>query len=267
MKDLDYQLKTVYSKQVMSLKCERKSEYVKLCITKKRTSTGRKILVFQIAVIIIMLCILAVGAVAGMNALSQVIYDKTANTNLSDENKQDIMSRLEGINMSADELEKLPDYQANENGLSYGTYFLGADLFTVAGSDESGDITGYCYRDDLTAIDGTDLHTLDEIVSYSAARENETMRNWIYVYEEDGKTVIGKYIIKPVFSYTGDLTEEEADALFDEWIAEHDKPGSKYGFVTNKDLESIIIQAEIINGTDGEEYKKMAKERSEMIGD
>lgn len=240
MKDLDYELQVNYFDAVDSLKCKRKGELMKLYNKTEHTRAKRKIIGFY-AVLIVLMCILAVGAGAiGATAagfdIAELVYKKTENTTLDDQEKMEIATRLDSMYADGDgytsqtmeQLENLPDLQTNEYGLSYGAMQLAPDLFGV----ENDQNTAYCYTSDFQQASGLNI---TDPVEYMQKKENGLWRNWIFAYESDGKTIVGKFLI-------GDG-----------------------GFYTNEQLENEEVQVKLIDGEDINEYEEMAAERSQSL--
>lgn len=227
MRDLSNELKETYSNKIARLEYGGKAELYELYEEPKHTGAVKRIVCFYV-VLAALICAFAIGAGATCSELAKIIFDKTQNTPLTDEEKQEIVSRLDDMHMPTNGLEDLPDLQTNENGDVYGAWELSAELVAVRGTENT---VGYCYNDDMAAIDGTNLQV--PVQSYIEAKENGTWRNWVYAYEADGKTVIGKFVY-----------------------------GDNGGFYTNEELQDETVQAVLINGEDIEEYEKTARNRS-----
>lgn len=250
--DLEKELNEVYPKRVTSLRSERKGELMKLYKEPKSTGTGKKIKIYHIA-FVALICMLAVGVSAiGATAsgfdVAKLIYEKTENTTLSDQEKMEIAERLESHfqrelteeDIEGMDPEDLPDLQTNEYGLSYGVYQLAPDLFGV----ENGELTAYCYYSDMEGISG-----MQDPITYVEKMKKGLWRNWIYAYDVDGKTVVGKFILG-------------ASAYYNMAYC----GGDKYGLVSNEDLENEGVRAGLVDGENIEEYEAMAAERSEALG-
>lgn len=241
MGDLDYELMENYSKIVASLKCERKDEIMKLFEESKHTSVGKRIICFY-AILIVLICVMIVGvgaigaAAAGLD-ITGIVFEKTQNTNITDEERQDLADTLVSgyggdisDNTLAD-LEALPELQTNENGNTYGDIRLQADLVAVGGTDINGEsVSGYYYQDDYNEISSLTWVTCpEEAVQYMEDRDNGLIRNWVYIYDEDGVTILGKWA------------------------------GSLY---TNDMLETGLYDSEIYDGTDADVYEQKVQDRA-----
>lgn len=272
MRDLENELKELYSKKVTSLEYEGKDEIMKLFDETKRTSAGKKIIFFRVAMVALICAaavgVCAVGATAAGLDLAGVIFDKTENTDLTDQEKMDLANELESLYQDVTEkdialLENLPDLQTNEYGVTYGSLQLGAELFEVISDDDE---IGYVYKNDYIGISGFEVSNPDEAIAHTKAMEEGTIRNWVYVYESDGKTIIGKLILGPTFTVSDAQDIEEAeDESYPEWYAENYGEGQKYGFVTNDDLENEVIQSELHDGADAEDYEAEVQARTEAL--
>jgi hypothetical protein len=92
-------------------------------------------------------------------------------------------------------IERLPDYQINDNGQTYGSAMLEStkgyepDLISAIGIDES---EGYVYATDLN---GTVPNTPEEAIELMAHRSDSRE---IPLYKSDGKTIIGIFRIETV---------------------------------------------------------------------
>lgn len=255
MRDLSFEIKEAYSRNNDKLTYGKKSDLYSLYQQPKHTNVGIRILVFQ-AIVIAMICALAVGAVAGASGLAQIIYKKTANTDLTDEEKNEIVSFVEERKIPEDTLEGLPELHTNEDGTVYGADMLGASLVAVKAEDGT---VGYCYRNEMEEIDGTKKGlTRDDVLEREAKREQGLLRNWIYVYEEDGKTSIGVFIIDiyRVLMEPGE-SEEDFDKRYESYIEWQKSVNYKTGFLTFEQLENDDITYQMVDGEDADVYKNI----------
>lgn len=253
MRDLSFEIKEAYTRNNDKLTYGKKSDLYSLYQQPKHTNVGIRILVFQ-AIVIAMICALAVGAVAGASGLAQIIYKKTANTDLTDEEKNEIISFVEERKIPEDTLEGLPELHTNEDGTVYGADMLGASLVAVKAEDGT---VGYYYRDEMSKIDGTDLSDYKNTVERQEKKEKGLIRNWVYVYDKDGKTRIGIFILgHGMHSEPGETEEELIERVesFSNWAV---SVNWKSGFLTFEQLEDENITYEKIDGEDGEYYESI----------
>lgn len=260
--NLENSLKDTYSKQVESLKFDNKSELMSLYKEPKRTGVGKRILAFQVA-LIALISVFTIGAAAGTSELASAVFARTEDTSLNNEQKTEIAEyldeRYESVN--PDDLEALESMETTENGQVKGNAMFGATLQPVEAEDGT---IGYIYRDDLDTSDGSNVNNPSEALDYMSRLENGLIRNWYYVYAEDGTTIIGKFIVKQNSGYYSDEYEPgspEYESEREEYEKQH--KGEKYGFVTNEELEDEVIQAELIDGDDG--YEEFAAARTEAM--
>lgn len=147
----------------------------------KRTKVGRKIVIFNMVVILLTLIVVPLTAY-GAYQVSQVLLEKVQNANYSQEQIEELDEQLKEQEFSDDDIEMLNELKMNQSGQTYGPDALGADLIEVV-SDE-GEI-GYVYREDL---EGTEPKTVEEALE----RQGDYK---IKVYESDGRTKIGTFTI------------------------------------------------------------------------
>lgn len=147
----------------------------------KRTRIGRKILVFNLSILLVSLLMIPLTAY-GAYQVSQVLYEKVRNADYSQEQIKELDAQLKQQEFSDDDITILNGLNVNEYGQTYGPDALGADLIEVI--SDQGEV-GYVYREDLEV---TEANTLKETL------ENEEVYI-IKVYENDGKTEIGTFTL------------------------------------------------------------------------
>ena len=234
-----------------------KERYYSLYKTKVFSKTERKsknsrIIIAAVIFILIGLC--AVSAAANYITLKEVIRQKAERlgVHFTDSELDAVTSELEQHPSYRDTeyyMQGIPQFGENENGQKYGSLEYGLELFTVASSDSNGNIIkGYCYTDDFWNNTYPDFERYDDVLVWQEDRDNGLVRNWIYVFEEDGTTIAGKYI-NPVKKDEEEVYSKEMN----------------FGFVTNEILAQGEYDKYIYDGYDTEQYEKMVEERTESV--
>ncbi|MDR1589885.1 MAG: hypothetical protein LBS51_06795 [Oscillospiraceae bacterium] len=96
-------------------------------------------------------------------------------------------------------------YPVNANGQTYGTVgivedpatYVEPDLIACMGTDGT---VGYCYKVDL---DGEQPSTPEEALEYMARLAENGYTREIPLYESDGETVIGQFVLSPPSTIEG----------------------------------------------------------------
>ena len=160
----------------------------------------------------------------------------------------EVMERLEKLHVSVENKapfpndEELPEMGENDKGQKYGDFRYNFDLQP---SFDNGVAVGYIYTDDLKEIDGTRIPWLYDISQWDKVKEHT--RNWVYVYEDDGETIVGKY-----YKTSVDVSENEYSAEYE----------TDEGFFTLEELESGNYDKYFSNGSgDGEKYEEKVRKR------
>lgn len=238
MKDLDQILKEDYSKKMNSLKFSNRAKLYKLYDKPEHTPVLKKIVVMNVTLAcFILICGVTVTATA-TPTLKELIYEKTRDSAIVDEERDKMTSRLENWNYktSSDNYSDKNGHlhvEGNECSETIGTFELGVDMIGVASKTEDGEfITGYCYSDELMEVNGSYSHLNSNDNQY---HKNGQERNWIYVYDSDGINVLGK------------LVEGE--------------------FKTNEQLKDSDSNIIVIDGDDIDEYEAKCQSRiSQRLG-
>ena len=275
MKNIETVLENEYRTALLTCGFSDKRKLYKLYESPKHTSVSRKIII-SYAVLIAAILILALTGAAAAYTLRDAVDFRTKDLGITDEKRDEMAENLEEWGMTPEEVVSgKSEIGVNENGDTYGYAFDGVDLISVGGHDSTGDVTGYVYRDDFDFLNmdiSNNVSDIEGIVQEQKDREDGKVRNWIYVYDSDGYTVLGKYIQEYDYSesviYGRDqMTQEEYDRILEErFYARQERLGDfEYGFNTNEELENPEYEKFIIDGADSEEYINMAKERSEEI--
>ena len=231
MKNLNQALKEDYSEKMNSLKFSDKRKLYNLYEEPKHTPVLRKVVALNVALACLILAFSVSATAVGFTTLNEVVANKTKDLNITDEKRDEMASRLESWGIVADAPENQTDFdiETNEYGDTLGSLEIGTDLIAVAGETLDGEeVVGYCYTDDFMEASGlfvTDSEQHEQDV------KNGKVRNWIYVYDVDGITVIGKMV--------------------------------NLEFKTNEQLEAPDSNIVIIDGEDVKEYEAMAQERIE----
>lgn len=254
-----------------------KTKLYSLYDNKHHTVVGRHIRGFKIAAAALAVSIIFLGASAGFT-LYDAVKSRTANLNITDEKQKELAENASMLGNTPEEYAARNfDIEINENGDTYGHYFDGVDLVAVSGVKENNGCTGYVYREDLDFLTfGTGFQKdvkqieIDDILKHQQDCFDGKVRNWIYVYEKDGCTVIGKYVHEYANNIIdGNITDEERERiLYERFLERKNRVGDfEYGFNTNEQLENQEYQKLLINGSDYQAYEQMAQNRSKTLAD
>lgn len=221
MKDLNQVLRDDYSDKMSSLKFSDKSKLYKLYEEPKHTPVLKKTVAINVAMACVILAC-GVTATAASASFKDWVDNKTADMDITEEKRDEIAERIEAHDSHIEDIAGT-NYELNVNryGETYGTYFYAAELISVVSIDKNGEIAGegYCYWDDYT----------DSSISLGSTVQDTQNRNWIYVYDADGTTVLGKFV------------------------------GGEYR--TNEQLEDPDYDVTIIDGSDVDEYEALCQSR------
>lgn len=273
MTSIEQTLKNEYREALSKCKFSDKRKLYKLYEAPKRTTVSRKIIISYAVLAAAIMLLLLTGAAAAYTLYDAVLY-RTKGIDITDEKREEMVENLEEWGMTAEDVMSR-DYEigVNENGDTYGHAFDGVDLIAVAGHESQGNPTGYVYREDFLYIQldpAEGATSIEEILQNQEDIQNGKVRNWIYVYDSDGYTVIGKYVqeITPYDTMIyGEHTEEEMDQIIMERFKERqERVGDfEFGFNTNEELENPEYDKLIIYGSDYRNYVQMAQNRSKEI--
>lgn len=258
MKNIDLMLKNSQSKMLDSVCYKDKKVLFVIYDELKHTSVGKRILAFRLIVTVFFICFILMGAASGFT-LFDAVRSRTSDLDLTEDTINSMVENASQLGETPHEYVNR-DYNIgiNNNGTTYGHIFDGVELVAVSGVKEDSDLTGYVYSDDLQFLNcdiTSNASSIDEILQRQKERSDGLIRNWIYVYDSDGYTIIGKYIHEypkeeqmpkddPLSAYTGNF---------------------EYGFYTNEQLDRNAYDNYIINGTDSDEYTQMAQARSAVL--
>ena len=160
-----------------------------------RTSVGKRIIKMQIAVILLIILLIPT-AVFAAQSLSQVLFEKTKDADITEKEMEQALLYLEETGHTADQIESFDPLLRNEEGLTYGPEAFGADLILV--EMENGE-TGYVYKEDLLT-EGDFVNTPEEALAWNKEKdklmEKQGYVKKIPVYASDGETVVGVFFIK-----------------------------------------------------------------------
>ena len=160
-----------------------------------RTSVGKRIIKMQIAVILLIILLIPT-AVFAAQSLSQVLFEKTKDADITEKEMEQALLYLEETGHTADQIESFDPLLRNEEGLTYGPEAFGADLILV--EMENGE-TGYVYKEDLLT-EGDLVNTPEEALAWNKEKdklmEKQGYVKKIPVYASDGETVVGVFFIK-----------------------------------------------------------------------
>lgn len=160
-----------------------------------RTFVGKRIVKMQI-VIILMFILLIPTAVFAAHSLSQVLFEKTKDADITEKEMEQVLLYLEETGHTADQIEAFDPLLRNEDGLTYGPEAFGSDLVLV--EMENGE-TGYVYAEDLLT-EGDFVKTPEEALAWNKKLdkllEKQGYVKKIPVYESDGVKIIGVFFIR-----------------------------------------------------------------------
>ncbi|MBQ1518030.1 MAG: hypothetical protein IIZ46_07505 [Clostridia bacterium] len=272
MKDIDIILKEEYKNDMM---IKDKASLYSLYDNRHHTVVGNHIRGFKITAAALAVSIIFLGASAGFT-MYDAVKSRTADIDITEEKQEELAENASLLGNTPEEYAARDfDININENGDTYGHYLDGADLAAVGGVKENSGGIGYVYREDLDFLTlGTDIQnnteeiSIDDILKHQQDCINGKVRNWIYVYDKDGYTVIGKYVQEYSDNIIyGDITDEEREQLlYERFLKRQERIGDfEYGFNTNEQLENPDYQKLLINGTDYQSYEQTAQARSKAL--
>lgn len=158
------------------------SEICHLAKSNKRTNLSRKLLVFNIAIIGLILLSLPIS-VYGAYHVSKVIYEKVKETSYTDEEIELLDLELKKQGFSEDTIRELNELKTNINGQTYGPDALGADLIEVIYDTNK---TGYLLREEYEAA--ISINEIKEV-------DNQTGTIYLNVYDQEGESIIGVFVL------------------------------------------------------------------------
>lgn len=166
---------------------ECRSRLLKLTQHSRHTRIGGRILLTQLILLLLFLLLIPATTYATVK-VSDVLLEKVKNAGLSSKEIEELNSELLQSGFTEEDIKNFIPLERNENGQVYGIDALGADL--IAATSAEG-IDGYVYRSDLYTEH--DFKTPEEAIAWQESRPPQRV---IPVYESDGKTVIGTFVIK-----------------------------------------------------------------------
>lgn len=184
---VDEFLNNEYSKQEVHLSSDIKGDILDKYEQKKRTGVGKRVLTFNICLvlaIVIMAPVTVYATVKATDSIRELIKGKVESAGLPKEELDDIVVQFNGQDNAEEYIMDVDELHVNSNNQTYGPDMWGGDLVAVI-SDEGEQ--GYVYRDELYA---DEVDTLEEAVNYT---DEERVLN---VYDSDGETIIGTFTIK-----------------------------------------------------------------------
>ncbi|MDF2474340.1 MAG: hypothetical protein K0R21_2122 [Anaerocolumna sp.] len=157
-----------------------------LSLQTKHTKVRNRVLLAQIISIILFLIFIPSTAYA-MVTISEVLLEKVKDANLSEKQIIKLNNDLTEGHYSEEHIANANALKTNEYGQTYGPDLFGADLIAVV-SEEG--LHGYVYREDL--YPEHNFKTPEEALEW---QDNQPMIKSFTVYESDGRTAIGEFII------------------------------------------------------------------------
>ncbi len=258
MKNCDKLLEHDYPEKLSTLKFSNKQRLYDLYDAPERASSAHNVLVTRAAAAALVLAF-GVTAVASGSAVYNSLSDRTAvlegeeatqaaaDEQTDDYDPEAIEEEFIVLDETDDAVEIIPDlsnsYKENKYGEIYGPYYPGNDVDLVgvsfvdyASGNDSGEV-GYCYLLDFIEVgdDSEPVECVDEngnTVTGYRERETPLNRNWIYIYNEDGDEILGKWFLNEG-GFNGKSnaalenpeiaawlsTDEEANAVYEERVA------------------------------------------------
>lgn len=180
--NFDTYLKKYYSKEAFSISTpdDMLKNFHRLDCMSKHTRVYKRIVIFNtILILIIALCIPT--TVYATVSIYQAVSSKVNDAGLSNSEIDNLSEKLEKMGYTAEQILELQSLKKNENGQTYGPEVLEADLVLVISIEGN---VGYVYREDLDSPGPLD----DNYV--------ETDSDVINVYTNDGKTIIGTFLLE-----------------------------------------------------------------------
>lgn len=166
------------------------SEHCRYCLQhlqkkKERSRVRKAILVTQLVWILLLLVLVPTTTFAAIK-ISDVLLSKLKNVNLSDEQINQINNHFIDGDFADDDIKYYDSLNVNESGQTYGPELLQPDLISVI-SEEG--YEGYVYKEALLP---PEFSSPEEAIEWQERNVGDQV---IPVYESDGKTVIGTFII------------------------------------------------------------------------
>lgn len=250
--DIENLLSTNYCNALDSMTdFEKSTMHERLNMKKTHSKTGVRILRYRAVVFITTIFLLitgTIGAAAGIITLREKILLKAEKSGVTfTENELDeVTSNLSQHPSYSNADAPLPFIAENENGQKYGSIEYGLDLMTIGGIDKSGkEIQGVCYSSDFWDLTLPNFEKYTDVQEWNDAKNKGEIRNWIYVFDKDGVTIIGKYI-------DSNIIDEEGSSV-------------PIGFVTNEMLLTGEYDNLLYNGYDAEEYEDTVVQRTSFF--
>lgn len=249
--DLEKLLSENYCDTFESLETTDKERFYQLYKEPKKSPAAKRKVYLRVA--LAMLLVAAIGTI-GAGAADMTIREKLAaraekdNVHFTQEELDEVANTISSTGAFPNGRE-FPEIGENENGQKYGDIQYKLDLFPIGGTDLNGNyIEGYCYSDDFWSNTYPDSEKYDDVLVWVVDRDNGKVRNWIYVFDEDGITILGKSVT---------ALQKDRDELIEKDI--HTQ------FITNEQLETGLYDKYIYDGYDADEYEAMVQERIESL--
>ena len=182
----------------------------RITANQRHSKTGIRIIYYRTAVLIAVIALIISGtiaAAAGIITLRERIALKAENSGVTFTEKEldNVTSNLSKHPSYADTNYPLPYIAENENGQKFGSIEYGLELMTVGGIDKNGkEIQGLCYTSDFWNMTLPNFEKYADVRGWNEAKQKGEIKNWIYVFDKDGQTIIGKYIDHNIVDRDGD---------------------------------------------------------------
>lgn len=263
--DLEKLLNENFCDTLNSVEPVKKEKFYKLYSAKpEKTENRKRVAVYRYSLAFALIALLAVGSISvaafDMN-FRDMLAERAKNDNVSmtEEEVNELASAIESTYPDSYDADleyggALPEMGENEHGQKYGSVLYGFELVTVVNDY---DIQGYVYKEDMedAMLSGPMAEDFseyfDSVDEWEEDKNSGKLRNWCYVYDEDGTTVIGKFIL----AISKDAEEYMAGG----------PDGIHSNFVTDEELETGKYDKYIYNGFDSEAYEAKAAERTENL--
>ena len=160
------------------------------------TFVGKRIRRMQMAVVLLLILLIPT-AVFAVQSISQIIFEKTKDADITQKEREQIQENFEEIGITDPErIKEFDSLQRNENGQTYGSYIYDPDLIAMINDDDE---IGYVYAEEFywedEIVDG--FKTPEEVLAWKEEKEKIVAEQGyikkMLIYESDGETVIGAY--------------------------------------------------------------------------
>ena len=228
MKDLDRLLQEDYAKAADLMRFPDKRRLLDMYEKTQRRRSAKRALAFS-AAIAAALIFAGSTAVALTNPtirseLREIVRQCTNRLGITEEKADDLADRVEHLHVETDDqLDHQLGFDTNKYGETIGDGFI-SDMFKVTDPNDPSGTVGYVYRFDIGVLENfrllpEELNALESSGLGTALTEpdiqNHETRDWVYAFDKDGVTIVGKYIDGPTgFKSNEQLKDPEVSQKF-----------------------------------------------------